>query len=124
MVMPKPDYKILLVAGIHGDEHEVIDCVARALARYQSQLPGAIFIPQMSPSACAARTRQNGEGVDLNRQFLSNTQSAEARAVVERLAGERFDLCLSFHEDLREDKFYFYDSQDMEGEAKLDKLRQ
>lgn len=122
--MPKLDYKMLLAAGMHGDEHEVIPCLERALARYQNQLLDFVFIPAMSPSAVAARTRRNSEDLDLNRQFLDNTPSAEAKAVMERLAGQSFELCISFHEDLREDKFYFYDSQDMEGGEKLDNLRQ
>lgn len=120
--MPRP--KILLVAGLHGDEHEVIACVEAALDRNKSRLPGFIFIPAMSPSALAQKTRRNGEGLDLNRQFLNNSQSAEAMAIMERLAGENFDLCISFHEDLAEDKYYFYDSQNMEGEARLTNLRQ
>lgn len=119
-----PKAKLLLVAGLHGDEHEVVPCVERALARYKSQLPEFIFIPDMSPSALAQKARRNGEGVDFNRQFFTNTESAEARTIMERLAGQNFDLCLSFHEDLAEDKFYFYDSQNMEGQAPLVNLRQ
>lgn len=120
--MPKP--KLLLVAGLHGDEHEVIACVEAALAHYKSQLPDFVFIPDMSPSALTQKTRRNGAGQDLNRQFFDNTPAAEAKAIMDRLAGQKFDLCISFHEDLAEDKFYFYDSQNMEGEVRLANLRQ
>ncbi|MDO8591843.1 MAG: succinylglutamate desuccinylase/aspartoacylase family protein, partial [bacterium] len=119
-----PKSKLLLVAGLHGDEHEVIAGVEQALDRYKSQLPSFVFIPAMSPSAVVLKTRQNGEGLDLNRQFFGNTQSSEAKAIMERLNGQSFALCVSFHEDLAGDKFYFYDSQDMEGAARLANLRQ
>ena len=43
-----PKSKLLLVAGLHGDEYEVIAGVEQALGRYKSQLPGFVFIPEFS----------------------------------------------------------------------------
>jgi murein peptide amidase A len=61
--------KILLVGCIHGNECAGI-AILSALARLR--LPNGIqlwLVPEMNPDGTAADTRQNADGVDLNRNF-------------------------------------------------------
>lgn len=61
--------KILLVGCLHGNECAGIS-VLSALAR--SALPRGIqlwLVPEMNPDGTAVDTRQNADGVDLNRNF-------------------------------------------------------
>jgi protein MpaA len=61
--------KVVVVGCIHGDECAGV-AIVRALAR---QAPPAgvrlWLVPTLNPDGMAARTRQNADGVDLNRNF-------------------------------------------------------
>ena len=55
--------------------------------------------PCLNPTGVSLNRRDNGEGIDLNRDYLA-LQSAAVRAHIawlERLPG--LDLCLCLHED-------------------------
>src|SRR5205807_9374404 len=60
---------ILVVGCIHGNEPDGI-AIARRLLTEQPLSGTAIWIvPVLNPDVVAADTRQNGDGVDLNRNF-------------------------------------------------------
>ncbi len=62
-------HKLLLIGCIHGNECaglRIISAVARARPPSGAQL---WLIGELNPDGTAARTRQNGHGVDLNRNF-------------------------------------------------------
>ena len=68
-----------------------------------------VFCPCLNPVGFAANTRANGQGIDLNRDYLHSC-STEVRAHVawlERLA--RFDVSLCLHEDWESHGFYVYE---------------
>lgn len=61
--------RILLVGCIHGDE-----CAGRAIlaAPAAARVPAGVqlwLVPTLNPDGAAAHTRQNADGVDLNRNF-------------------------------------------------------
>ncbi|HJR44087.1 MAG TPA: M14 family metallopeptidase [Actinomycetota bacterium] len=61
--------KVLVVGCIHGNE-----CAGRAIVRRLREMPAPDdldlwLIPDLNPDGSAAGTRQNGRGVDLNRNF-------------------------------------------------------
>jgi protein MpaA len=61
--------RVLVVGCIHGNECAAIP-VARRLARgAMPRLFDLFVIPDLNPDGFAANTRQNGRGVDLNRNF-------------------------------------------------------
>lgn len=111
--------KLLVHAGTHGDEYEVIKFVTKSLRKYQKQLPSFLYVPQVSPSAVRRRTRTNSSGLDLNRQFFSKSRVKEVLLNISILKNERFDLFVSFHEDPESDRYYIYDSSYAEKESKL-----
>ena len=60
---------VLIVGAIHGDERAGV-AVTRRLRRARPPRGTALLlVDDMNPDGAAARTRQNGRGVDLNRNF-------------------------------------------------------
>lgn len=113
--------RILIVSGAHGDEYSVVSIVADEIERRAPMMLDFIFIPEMSPSAVARKTRENHVGEDIERHFINATHHGEARAIMEFLRNKTFDICLSFHEDREWDGFYLYDvaSQSYQKELRM-----
>jgi hypothetical protein len=69
---------VLVVGCIHGNE-----CAASAVVRRLVHASPPRFdlwlVPNLNPDGAAARTRQNGRGVDLNRNFPSEWRAAGRR---------------------------------------------
>jgi protein MpaA len=66
---PRAPNRILVVGCIHGDECAGVP-VARRLLQVDAQPDAAFWIvPNLNPDGLAGRHRQNGRGVDLNRNF-------------------------------------------------------
>ncbi len=103
------DPRLLITSGIHGDEFEIIPALEKLLQKYQSRLPGFLFIPEASPSALAAGRRKNSRGLDLNRCFSAKPKEPEAVEIVRLLKPYKFPLFVSFHEDATQRDFYFYE---------------
>jgi predicted deacylase len=73
-------HHILIIGGIHGDEPATSD-LARALALAYEQTPPPAdlmvsIINEANPDGLATRTRVNGRGVDLNRNFPARSWQA------------------------------------------------
>ncbi len=102
--------RIYLSAGIHGDEP------AGPLAILQLLESGALaadidwsIIPMLNPTGFDRNTRENFNGVDLNRDYL-NPKSSEILAHTEWIQNnKRWDLALHLHEDWGSDGFYLYE---------------
>ncbi len=101
---------LLLLSGAHGDEYEVIRSVHKAVDAFGDKLPDFLYIPEVSPSSVASRSRSNYRERDINRQFIDGTDCEEAQAVMELLRQHRMNTCVSFHEDPSQEQFYLYDS--------------
>lgn len=101
--------RLLLHAGTHGDEYEVIDIVSDFIKSHEKELPPFIYVPQVSPSAVAAKTRVNKNGKDLNRIFYENSQDDEVQNNIAVMKKGPFNLLVSFHEDPEFREYYIYD---------------
>jgi hypothetical protein len=110
---------ILFASGIHGDEVEAIECAMKSIKKYENKLLDFIFIPEVCPSAVAAGTRTNKDGVDLNRCFKDSFQCKEVDTVKELVSMYSFDLMVSFHEDPEHEFFYMYDTGNEQKPLKL-----
>lgn len=101
---------IYISAGIHGDEPAAPMAALRLLqANLWPRNAEIILHPCLNPTGFSLNRRDNGQGIDLNRDYL-DLQSAEIRAHVAWLAKQRrFDLCLCLHEDWEAHGFYVYE---------------
>ncbi|NCN41178.1 murein peptide amidase A [bacterium] len=74
---------LLLIGGVHGDEYEGFFLVEEFLRteKYKA-LDGKAnlwVIPRLNPDGCEAKTRTNGNGVDLNRNMPTKDWDPVAR---------------------------------------------
>lgn len=101
---------IAIASGIHGDEPAppwaLLDLVQRRQLdrRYAYRL-----WPCTNPSGYAAQTRENADGIDVNRSFARGGQTPEARAIVTSNRDRKFVLSLDLHEDCDAQGFYCYE---------------
>ncbi len=106
---PNPK-RIYLSTGIHGDEPAGPLTALRLLQ--ENQWPENLdlwFCPCLNPLGFTLNTRENGCGIDLNREYL-NPAAAEIKAHIAWLERQpNFDLCLLMHEDWESYGFYLYE---------------
>ena len=101
---------VALAAGVHGDEPAG---PWAALALVEDGELDARFAyriwPCTNPSGYAAATRENAEGMDVNRSFGRGGQTPEARAIVTANRDRKFALSIDLHEDCDAEGFYCYE---------------
>ena len=102
--------RIYISAGIHGDEPAGPLAALRLLQENNWPADAEIYLcPCLNPTGFALNRRENGEGIDLNRDYL-HLQSPEARAHVAWLQRQpSFDSSLCLHEDWESHGFYVYE---------------
>jgi len=110
---------LLIVSGTHGDEYEVVPLVEEMVMKYADKLPDFLYVPEVSPSAVALRTRKNKDGLDVNRNFFEETLSQEIKEMMELWKKFKFDLFITFHEDPELKEFYLYDGAREEDNERL-----
>ncbi len=103
--------RVFLSAGIHGDE----PCGPLAMLEFlkASSLPDDfewVVAPLLNPSGLRNGTRENAEGIDLNRDFYRR-RSEEVNAMIDWWSqrGPRPLVHLSLHEDWEAEGFYLYE---------------
>jgi murein peptide amidase A len=111
--------RVYLSTGIHGDEPAGPLAALRLLQ--ENGWPSNLDLwlcPWLNPTGLERGLRENQEGLDLNRQYLSPeaTETIAHRAWLQR--APRFDLCLCLHEDWESHGFYLYE-QNPVGQASL-----
>lgn len=120
--------RVLVAAGTHGDEPAGTEAVLRLLEGDLSHLGGRadlVLLPCINPWGYVHDTRQNADGVDINRSF-EDGGAPEAVFVKELLDGERFDLFVEFHEDWEFDGYYLFECpgpSEPVGPAIIDRVR-
>lgn len=103
--------RVLFLSGLHGDEYESGTIFHEYLTAHANTLPDFVYIPQVSPSAVAAKTRKNSQDHDINREFRSTSTDEEAQAVMHILSQYRADISIDIHEDPdRAKAMYLYDT--------------
>lgn len=79
-----PRYRALIFFSIHGDERPAAE-LATAFGEWLEAHPESwadreiCFVPVMNPDGLAVRTRVNGAGVDVNRNFPADNWQTQAR---------------------------------------------
>jgi murein peptide amidase A len=102
--------RLYLSTGIHGDE-PAGPLAMRQLLR-ENRWPAKLDIwmcPCLNPAAFPANRRENGDGLDLNREYRA-PRAKETLAHIAWLQKQpSFDLCLCLHEDWESNGFYLYE---------------
>jgi predicted deacylase len=98
-----------LSAGMHGDEPAGPRAALELLRAGQFDEGAWWLCPALNPTGLAAGTRDNADGIDLNRDYL-NRRTAEVRAHAAWLESlPSPGLFISLHEDWETRGFYFYE---------------
>jgi predicted deacylase len=102
--------RIYLSTGIHGDEPAPPLALLHLLGKgFFDQRATWFLCPLLNPTGFPLSTRENTDGVDLNRDYRQ-PKSAETRAHVRWLAKQPgFDLALCLHEDWEATGAYLYE---------------
>jgi len=116
---------IALAAGVHGDEPAGPWALLGLSEDGELERRYAYRLwPCMNPSGFDRGTRENLEGVDVNRTFGRGGQSPEARAIVTANRDRKFALSIDLHEDCDARGFYCYEYGAGEiGRAVVDAVR-
>jgi hypothetical protein len=70
------------------------------------------LFPLINPTGLAAGTRENADGIDLNRDYGFEPASLETRSQVKWIGDQIFDLVICLHEDDDGEGFYIYSHVD------------
>jgi hypothetical protein len=122
-VGPRADRRIYLSAGMHGDE-PAGPLAVRDLIRSDCWPATAEFwvCPCLNPTGLALGTRENADGVDLNRDYR-HLHTREVQAHVAWLDRQpRFDLTLCLHEDWEARGFYLYELNPPAGPSRAESV--
>jgi hypothetical protein len=102
--------RLAVFAGTHGDEPAPVVTVLEFLEeRLWERSPSLAFsvFPCLNPTGYDLGTRENKDGIDLNRQFARD-EVPEVRTLRAAVANDTFDAFLDAHEDPEEVGFYAY----------------
>lgn len=108
---------VLISAGIHGDEPAGVEAALQFI-EHNVENPALlthynfVVFPCDNPYGWERGTRENSQGLDLNRQFATRDSSPETRLISRGLAGRCFDLVYEMHEDYDSPGFYLYEFGD------------
>jgi hypothetical protein len=107
---PGPRPRIYLSAGIHGDEPAPPLALLELIRRGVLDARAVWFVcPLLNPVGFARRTRENAEGVDLNRDYKA-LRSLEIQAHARWLKGQpNFEVAICVHEDWEAQGYYLYE---------------
>ena len=78
--------RLLVMAGIHGEEPETTFLLSRAMRAFDGSLESTAFVLCANPDGVALGTRGNANGVDLNRNFPTENWSSSpvrSRSILE-----------------------------------------
>jgi len=103
--------KILLSAGIHGDEpagvEAILSFLEQDLTTWRNRFQFDVF-PCLNPFGFIHNLRENSDEIDINRTF-EDEPTAEAKMVHSMLKDCQYDLFIEFHEDWEYDGFYLFE---------------
>lgn len=102
---------IYISAGMHGDEPAPLLALLRMLEEdlFPSGI-GIVLLPCLNPEGFRRNTREDGDGIDLNREYRTTSANPTVRAHQELLKTlPSFEMALSLHEDWEATGLYMYE---------------
>ena len=108
---PGTGRRIYLSAGIHGDEPAGPLAAMQILAEpwFAASDDDWTICPALNPHGLRAGTRENPQGIDLNRDYQRRESLEIAAHAAWLMKNPAPDLFLSLHEDWETAGFYFYE---------------
>lgn len=103
---------VYLSSGMHGDEPAGVEAMLSLLANdvFCADIEWSIC-PMLNPTGLAAGKRENTDGFDLNRDYLT-IKTEEVRAHINWLEKQPVpEMFISLHEDWESTGFYLYEIQ-------------
>jgi hypothetical protein len=100
------DKTLLVLAGVHGNEHAGLLAIPPILERWRSDRVRLVVVTPVNPVGAAELSRYDAEGYDVNRDFV-RFATPEARVVRDIYARERPDFVISLHEGPHDATFMF-----------------
>ncbi len=97
---------LLVLAGVHGNEHAGLLAVPPLLERFDSQRVRLVVVTPVNPVGAAELSRLDADGYDVNRDFV-RFDTPEARVVRDLYDRERPDFVVSLHEGPQDATFMF-----------------
>jgi hypothetical protein len=97
---------LLVLAGVHGNEHAGLLAVPPILETWSSPNVRLVVLTPVNPVGAAEVSRFNAEGYDVNRDFV-RFATTEARVVRDVYDRERPDFVISLHEGPQDATFMF-----------------
>jgi predicted deacylase len=107
-IRPNPRKHLYISSGMHGDEPAGPLAVLSLIEENDWPAEISLFvIPCFNPGGFVRNTRENEDGIDLNRDYRSRKTAAHSRAQLSGSNnGPRFNLSLCLHEDWEAHGFY------------------
>ncbi len=105
--------RALISAGMHGDEPAGVGAVCEFLESGR-HLPfletwELTVLPCINPYGFEHGTRENHQGIDLNRMFREESPPAEVVLTQSIVTSSSYDLSLELHEDCESSGYYLYE---------------
>ena len=97
---------VLVLAGVHGNEHAGLLAVPEILERHSASDARLVVVTPVNPVGAAELSRYNGQGYDINRDFV-RFDTLEARRVRAAIELDRPDFIVSLHEGPQDRTFMF-----------------
>lgn len=118
---PRP--RLYLSSGIHGDEPApplaLLEMIEAGVFNHRANW---FICPLLNPSGFSGSHRENGDGLDLNRDY-KDLRAAETRAHIQWLQRQpNFDTTICLHEDWESTGFYLYELNPMNRPTHADRM--
>jgi len=105
-----PAQRLYISAGIHGDEPAGPLAVLELLRAHKWPKHVEIWLcPCLNPTGFSLNTRENADGLDLNRQYHEPVALETRSHTAWLLQQPHFDVTLCLHEDWEAHGFYVYE---------------